>query len=165
LPPNVTVHGAWVHQVAPGSAATAAGLQPNDVIVAVDGRPIDTAASLTADIAGHDAGDRVKLSVMRPSAGGILQPTLTALLDDASATPMPGSDQAAPRSTDDQLTGAPAGPLGSVQWASFGDPNEQAFTAEVPRAGASRAASSATLRPIPRNLRSCGRSSPVMTAG
>src|ERR1700760_3535011 len=68
LPPNVPVRGAWVLQVGPGSSATAAGLQPNDVIVAVDGHPIDTAASLTAEIAGHDAGDRVRLGVMRSSA-------------------------------------------------------------------------------------------------
>ena len=133
LPPNVPVRGAWVHQVAPGSAATAAGLQPNDLIVAVDGRPIDAAASLTADIAGHDAGESVRLSVMRPSASGILRLTLTASLGDAAATAIPGPDQTAPRSsTDDQSAGAAAGSLGSVQWTSFSDPNEQAFTAEVP---------------------------------
>ena len=132
LPPNVPVRGAWVHQVAPGSAATAAGLQPNDVIVAVDGQPINAASSLTADIAGHDAGDRVTLAVIRPSGNGIQRLTLTASLGDGAADAMPGPDQTAARPADDQSAGAAAGSLGSVQWTSFSDPNEQAFTAEVP---------------------------------
>ena len=132
LPPSVAVRGAWVHQVAPGSAATAAGLQPNDVIVAVDGHPIDAASSLTADIAGYNPGDRVTLSVMRPSGNGIQRLTLTASLGDAAGATMPRPDQTAPRPSDDPSAGNAAGSLGSVQWTSFSDPNEQAFTAEVP---------------------------------
>jgi hypothetical protein len=131
MPPDIGVRGAWVHQVAPGSAATASGLQPNDVIVAVDGRAIDTAASLTADVAGHDAGDRLTLSVLRPSGNGIQQLTLTASLtaplNDASA-PIARTDQVTPG--DDRSIAPAAATTG--QWTRFSDPNEQAFTADVP---------------------------------
>jgi hypothetical protein len=117
---------------APDSAATAAGLQPNDVIVAVDGQPINAASSLTADIAAYSAGDRVTLAVIRPSGNGIQRLTLTASLGDGAAAAAPRPDQTAARPADDPSAGAAAGSIGSVQWTSFSDPNEQAFTAEVP---------------------------------
>jgi S1-C subfamily serine protease len=58
------VHGVRVVAVAPASPAAQAGLKPqSDVIVAADGRPIDTPESLGSAIAKHAPGDTVKLLV------------------------------------------------------------------------------------------------------
>jgi len=53
---------------APSSPAEIAGLRPSsDVIVAVDGRPVDTPESLAALIGGRKVGDTVKLLVFSDS--------------------------------------------------------------------------------------------------
>ncbi len=57
------VHGVRVLAVAPSSPAEKAILKPSDVIVAVDGRPIDTPEALSDVIGRHAAGDAVKLLV------------------------------------------------------------------------------------------------------
>jgi serine protease Do len=58
------VHGVRVKAVAPSSPAEKAGLKPSmDVIVAVDGLPIDTPEKLADAIGKHGAGDAVKLLV------------------------------------------------------------------------------------------------------
>jgi serine protease DegQ len=53
--------------VKPGPAADA-GLQPGDIIVAVDGKNVATAEDLIADIEQHKPGDRVQLTVLRGNA-------------------------------------------------------------------------------------------------
>lgn len=59
-----SVHGVRVVAVAPSSPAQKAGLRPGaDVIVAADGRPIDTPETLGSAIAKHAPGDAVKLLV------------------------------------------------------------------------------------------------------
>jgi serine protease Do len=58
------VHGVRVMAVAPSSPAQKAGLRPDaDVIVAADGRPIDTPETLGNAIGKHAPGDTVKLLV------------------------------------------------------------------------------------------------------
>jgi S1-C subfamily serine protease len=54
-----TVAGAVVVQVVSGSPAEGAGLSNGDVIVAVDGKTVDSPASLTAALSGHHPGDKV----------------------------------------------------------------------------------------------------------
>ena len=57
--------GVVVSDVAPGSAAAAAGVQPGDVIDAFDGRPVDSLPALTGALFLHQVGEPVLLAVLR----------------------------------------------------------------------------------------------------
>ena len=56
-----------VVQVAPGGPAAEAGVRIRDVILSVDGKPVDTAEALIDAIAERDPGDRVELGIERDS--------------------------------------------------------------------------------------------------
>jgi len=60
--------GALIAQVAPDSAAAAAGLKPGDVITEVNGEPVVRSGSLSSLIGMAAPGDRVKLKVWRDHA-------------------------------------------------------------------------------------------------
>lgn len=73
------VEGVAVLRVTPGSAAAQAGLRgvrgegdgkivPGDVILAVDGTPVDSVARLLARLDEHRVGDTVQLTVLRDGA-------------------------------------------------------------------------------------------------
>jgi serine protease Do len=57
--------GALVSQVAPGSAAAAAGLKPGDVITHVNGEALARSGSLSSVIGMSAPGEKVRLSVWR----------------------------------------------------------------------------------------------------
>lgn len=57
--------GAFVSQVMPDSAAEKAGLQAGDIIVAINGRKIDTFSELRAKVATLGAGKTIELDVIR----------------------------------------------------------------------------------------------------
>jgi S1-C subfamily serine protease len=57
--------GAQVQQVYAGTPAAAAGLHPGDVITALGGTPIHSAADLDVALAAHKAGDQVPLAFAR----------------------------------------------------------------------------------------------------
>jgi S1-C subfamily serine protease len=57
--------GAVVGQIIAGSPAAQAGLQPRDVIIEVDGQPLQTESSLAEAINSHQVGDTVTLTVIR----------------------------------------------------------------------------------------------------
>jgi serine protease Do len=59
------VRGAVVRSVQAGTPAQDAGLRMGDVIVGLDGREVATANALTARLAEHQPGDRVRLDVVR----------------------------------------------------------------------------------------------------
>ena len=59
------VGGALVSNVAPESAAAAAGLKPGDVITAVNGEPVLRSGNLSSLIGMSAPGERVKLTVYR----------------------------------------------------------------------------------------------------
>jgi S1-C subfamily serine protease len=56
-----TVAGAVVVQVVNSSPAAGAGLENGDVIVAVDGKVVDSPAALTAALTNHHPGDKVSV--------------------------------------------------------------------------------------------------------
>ncbi|HVP61165.1 MAG TPA: trypsin-like peptidase domain-containing protein [Myxococcaceae bacterium] len=60
-------HGAVINGFVPGSTAREAGVAVDDVIVSLDGRPIESARQLTRLVGLHRPGDQVKLGVVRGS--------------------------------------------------------------------------------------------------
>jgi S1-C subfamily serine protease len=82
------IEGVLVLRVTPGSPAAAAGLRgvrvtadgtltPGDIIVAVDGRPIDSVARLLARLDDYQVGDTVRLTILRDGRKTELMTTLT----------------------------------------------------------------------------------------
>jgi serine protease Do len=67
-PPEVPTKGLVVTDVAEGSAAAAAGLQPGDVITEVGGKPIHHKADLEAVLAGADMSRGLMIFVERQGA-------------------------------------------------------------------------------------------------
>jgi S1-C subfamily serine protease len=57
--------GATIADVAASSPAAAAGLQPSDVIVSMDGQPIDSMPVLALSLRDYDAGAMVDLAYVR----------------------------------------------------------------------------------------------------
>jgi serine protease Do len=60
-----TEKGALVSTVTKGAPAERGGLKPDDVVVAVDGQPIDSSAALTKKVALKQPGTRTALTVFR----------------------------------------------------------------------------------------------------
>ena len=59
------IRGADINVIEAGSPAESAGLELGDVIVAVDGDPVDDATDLTTTLARRRPGDTVELTVVR----------------------------------------------------------------------------------------------------
>jgi Do/DeqQ family serine protease len=59
------IAGAEVNTVEAGSPADRAGIEVGDVVVALDGRPVDDATALTTALARRHPGERVRLAVIR----------------------------------------------------------------------------------------------------
>jgi serine protease Do len=57
--------GVLVSQVFRGDPAEKAGIKPNDIIIAVDGKPVNTGRELSATIAGLPVGKRTAIMVLR----------------------------------------------------------------------------------------------------
>jgi putative serine protease PepD len=57
--------GAVVLEITPDTAAAAAGLQFGDVVVAVDGVPVDEPSDLSAAIEGYRPGDQITIQIER----------------------------------------------------------------------------------------------------
>jgi serine protease Do len=81
--------GALVSSVDPGGPAAKAGLQPGDVILAVNGAAVNDSTDLPSQIAGMKPGTKATLDVWRDKAKKQLTVTLGSLSDtkvaDASA--------------------------------------------------------------------------------
>ena len=57
--------GAMIVEVEPGTPAAQAGLQPDDIVTAVDGKPITSMSGLVVALRSHKAGETVELTVER----------------------------------------------------------------------------------------------------
>ena len=75
--------GVLVAEVYPGGAADRAGLEPQDIILSVDGQPVNDPGSLDYAFATRGVGDPVKLDVRRAKAVR----TVTVRTEPAPATP------------------------------------------------------------------------------
>ena len=71
-----TRDGALVLNVEPGSAAATAGIREQDVVIAVDGKPVGSSEELTVAIDAHEPGDTVTIEVVRGGSSHELQATL-----------------------------------------------------------------------------------------
>jgi hypothetical protein len=58
-------HGVWVRQVAPGSAAAAAGLRPGDRIVELNGRAVQRAGQVIRGVRLHPGSEPLMLTIER----------------------------------------------------------------------------------------------------
>ena len=84
------ISGACVVSVEPGYAAERAGVQPRDIIVALNGQNITSITSLTRALRDYKAGDTVQLTVIRGGEKLMLDVTLDERpqnLGSASAEP------------------------------------------------------------------------------
>ncbi len=73
--------GSVVLEVVPGSPADRAGMQPGDIVVAIDDEPITSAEDLLAVLRGRDPGDEIELTVVRDDGEETLSATLADLPD------------------------------------------------------------------------------------
>jgi serine protease Do len=79
------VHGAIVSSVQPDSAAAHAGIKQGDVIVAIDGKPVNDSNELRNEIAATAPGTRVELGVVRDGHQQQIAATLEQLPDKRQA--------------------------------------------------------------------------------
>lgn len=68
--------GAWLRAVTPDSPAAKAGLQNGDIVTKVGDTEVKDAQGLTAAIAGHKAGDKLTLWVLRDGKEQKIETTL-----------------------------------------------------------------------------------------
>ncbi len=97
--------GALVAAVESDSPAAKAGLQPGDVIRAVDGKPVATPRDLAIDVASIHPGAETKLDVLRDGKSQSLSVTLASMKTDAVASREGGAGQ------DQQRVGVALAPL------------------------------------------------------
>jgi peroxiredoxin len=71
--------GVLVRAVVPGSPAERAGVLDRDVIVSVDGQSVSRPPDVIAAVAGHRAGDRVAIALLRGGSDRLVAATLEAL--------------------------------------------------------------------------------------
>jgi serine protease Do len=73
-----TAEGALIAQIEPGEPAEAAGLQPGDVVLELDGQPIADPRALSFAVAERDPGDEAALTIQRRGERMEIQLTLGA---------------------------------------------------------------------------------------
>ena len=87
LPGGAAQKGALVAGVEPSSPAASAGVQPGDVITAVDGKPIASPRDLALSIASLPPGAGAHISLLRSGQPMNLTASLASLPDAAGTTP------------------------------------------------------------------------------
>jgi serine protease Do len=90
---GVATGSAQVGTVEPGSAAARAGIEPGDVIVAVDGEELRSAYDIRAMVGTRRPGDRVRLDVVRDESRRTFTVELGRRESDAVAQNRPARDR------------------------------------------------------------------------
>jgi PDZ domain len=140
--PDSGIQGAVILQALPNGPAQRSGLQAYDVVVAIDGHPIQRSGDVPAYIAQKRPNDRIRVDFLHYT-GDTDQPldpsrfvprrvvvTLGALdsqPQSGSAMPMP-----APSTFPNPQRGSATPMAQSVHWRQFVDPRERAFSIDVP---------------------------------
>ena len=83
--------GALVSRVSPDSAAAAAGLKPGDVILEVNGTPIDRSGALSSRIGLASPGDKVTLKVWRDKSARVVEAKLGGVPAETEKTASAGT--------------------------------------------------------------------------
>jgi S1-C subfamily serine protease len=65
-----------VVNVEPGSGAAAAGIQEQDVIIAVDGEPVGSSEELVVAVDAHRPGETVTVELVRNGSSRTVEATL-----------------------------------------------------------------------------------------
>ncbi|WP_448062098.1 trypsin-like peptidase domain-containing protein [Cellulomonas hominis] len=99
---GVTRRGAVVKSVSDDSPASKAGLQADDTIVAIDGKAVGGAESLTGYVRARAAGSDATLTVVRDGKSLDVDVTLATRVEDAAAAPEDSSGQPGSGSSGDQ---------------------------------------------------------------
>ena len=60
-----TARGAFINNVTPGGPAARAGLQPGDIVVALNGSPVVSSSDLTRRVGRAKAGDTLRIEILR----------------------------------------------------------------------------------------------------
>lgn len=81
------LNGALLQEIVPDSPAEAAGLQPGDLITAVDGEAITPELSLADLIMEYDPGDEVTLTVVRLAGPEIAEQEIDVILGSSAGDP------------------------------------------------------------------------------
>ncbi len=84
-----TARGALVTQLTPGAPASKAGIRSGDIIVEVNGEPIDDAKDLSRTIGSTAPGERVKIKIWRGGKNIELKVKLATLDEDMARSPIP----------------------------------------------------------------------------
>ena len=77
---DIVRNGALVVNVEPGSAAAEAGIREQDIVIAVEGRPVGSSEELVVAVDAYDPGDTLTIEVVR---GGGPSQELEVTLDTA----------------------------------------------------------------------------------
>lgn len=133
-------YGALVQAVKPGGPADRSGVQPGDVIVAVNRTPVDGAATMSRIIGSMLPGQTADLSIVRGSGSAAQRRTVAVVLGSATGGDGAAADAATnevpARSRGDEAAnttlGTLARPISVPGYVRLTDPLEQAFTVDVP---------------------------------
>ena len=83
--------GVYINEVLKGSAADKAGLQKNDVIVAIDGQKITDASSVQARVSSYHPGDKATITYIRDGKQQEAQVVFQASSQTNGATSLDGA--------------------------------------------------------------------------
>jgi serine protease Do len=88
--------GVMVMEVMPGNPAEAAGIQPKDIIVEINGQPVSTSRDLTGTVASLNVGEKAKVILIRNGKKQTVQVEIAKRPEDTTqlASGSPGKNSA-----------------------------------------------------------------------